>query len=57
MTTKTERDLNDGDKRIVHGVKGVKSTYFTRTFANAKAMDKWLDENEGNVEVYTIEKA
>lgn len=54
--SKMEKGLRDDMPRIVHGVKGVKSTKFTRKFPNAKAMDKWLDSDAGsNCEVHTIE--
>jgi hypothetical protein len=54
----TERGLEDHEPRIVSGVKGMKSTSFSKKFPHAKAMDKWMDSDDyGDHEVHRIEKA
>lgn len=53
---KTEANLQDHEARRVTGVKGVNSKRFERRFPNAAAQDRWLDANEGDVEVYSIER-
>lgn len=35
-----------------YGVKGMKSTPWRKTFKSREALVKWLEKNEGNVEVY-----
>lgn len=54
--TKIETGLSDNEARRVTGVKGVRSTPFSRTFRNAVAMERWLEKEAGNVEIYTIER-
>ena len=50
-----EKDMDDKKKVIVKGVKGMKSTPFTRTFRNMAAYDKWSDSEEaGNHEVHQV---
>jgi hypothetical protein len=44
--------MNDTKKIEAHGTKGVKSTAWRKTFANQAAFEKWLEANEGDVEVY-----
>lgn len=40
------------DKKIeAHGVKGMKSTPWRKIFKNQAAFEKWLDKQDGNVEV------
>ena len=51
-----EKNLEDHHPRIVSGVKGVKSTSFTKKFANHKAMEKWMDSDDGTHEIHRIEK-
>jgi hypothetical protein len=40
------------EKIEVYGVKGLKSSSFRKIFKNQAALEKWLDRNEGNVEIY-----
>jgi hypothetical protein len=35
-----------------YGVKGVKSTPWRKTFKSQEAFEKWLDAQDGNVEVF-----
>lgn len=58
MTTRIEADLQDSEARTVTGVRGARSKSFSRKFANAAAMDRWLDADDqaGDVEVYSIER-
>jgi hypothetical protein len=37
-----------------YGVKGLKSTLWRKTFKSQAAFQKWLEKNEGNVEVHGI---
>lgn len=37
-----------------HGVKGVKSKPWRKTFASQEEFEKWLEKNEGDVEVYAV---
>jgi hypothetical protein len=52
--TKIERDLEDHEPRIVSGVKGVKSTPFTKKFKNAAAQEKWENSPEFDHEIYQV---
>ena len=54
----TERGLEDHHPRIVHGVKGVKSTPFKKRFPHQAAQDKFFDhpDKEGNYEIHHVEK-
>jgi hypothetical protein len=55
--SKTEAGLKDNEPRKVSGVKGAKSTPFTKKFKNSAAMDKWMDSDEaGDYTVDTIER-
>ena len=36
----------------VHGVKGLQSKPFRKTFATPAAFDRWLDANAGDVEIH-----
>lgn len=53
---KHEAGISDKDPVKVSGVKGVKSTPFTKKFKNMAAYEKWLDANEDDVEVKQVEK-
>lgn len=54
---KIETNLQDNEPRTVYGVKGLKSKPLAKKFPNAAAMERWLDENEHDVTVYSIERA
>jgi hypothetical protein len=55
---KIEANLQDHEPRIVSGVKGLKSTPFTKRFRNQAAMERWLDsDNAGSYDIYQIERA
>lgn len=56
MTTRYEADLQDHEPRKVHGVRGLNCRPFTRTFKNWQAMDKWLQANSDDCEIYSIER-
>jgi hypothetical protein len=60
MLTETayEDDLEDTEPRKVTGVRGPKSTPFTKKFNNLKAMNKFFDhpDNEGNYEIHYVSK-
>lgn len=50
-----EKDMDDKKKVIVKGVKGMKSTPFTKTFRNMAAYDKWSDSDAaGDYEVKQV---
>jgi len=49
-----EKDLDPKAKIVVKGVQGMKSKPFVKKFANLNAADKWIDSNEGDIEVYQI---
>jgi hypothetical protein len=53
-----EVGLKDHEPRKVEGVRGPKSTPFTKKFNNLKAMNKFFDhpDNEGNYEIERISK-
>lgn len=40
-----------------HGIKGMNGTAWRKTFASQEAFEKWLDKNEGNVEVHGVREA
>ena len=46
----TENETNSAIE--AYGVKGMKSTPWRKTFKNQQAFERWLDANEGNVEVH-----
>lgn len=48
----TEDHKSDDTPIEVHGVMGNQSKPFRKKFKNQAAFEKWLDDNEGNVEVY-----
>ena len=37
-----------------YGVKGLKSISWRKVFKSQAAFEKWLDKNEGDVEVYGV---
>jgi hypothetical protein len=50
-----EKDMDEKKKVIVKGVKGMKSTPFTKTFRNMAAYDKWSDSDAaGDYEVQHV---
>ena len=49
-----ESDIDPNDKIIVKGVKGMNSKSFTKKFKNMKAADKWMDDNEDDIEVKQV---
>lgn len=53
---KIETNLQDSEPRTVYGVKGLKSRPLAKRFPNAATMDRWLDANERDVTVYSIER-
>lgn len=57
MTTRYEADLQDHEPRIVSGVRGVRSRFFNRRFKNATQMERWLDANGADCEIYEIRRA
>jgi hypothetical protein len=51
----TEADLDPNKKIVVQGVKGMKSTSFTKKFRNMKAFDKWADSDAaGDFEIQYV---
>jgi hypothetical protein len=48
---------NENGPVEAYGVKGVKSTPWRKVFRNQAAFEKWLDANEGNVEVHGTRQA
>ncbi len=54
MTTKYQVGLNDDEPRMVSGVKGAKSRSFLRRFSNAAAMNKWIEKQDGDIEIYEV---
>lgn len=47
------KDSDPNDKPFeAYGVKGMKSASWRKTFKNQQEFEKWLDKNEGDVEVY-----
>lgn len=55
--TKRREDTMSNGKIEVHGVKGMSSKPFRKTFASEAAMEKWLAKNDGDVEVHGIREA
>ncbi len=53
--TSRQSDLDPEKKVVVKGVKGMNSKSFTKTFRNMKSAEKWMDDNEGDVEIKQIE--
>lgn len=56
MRDATERGLEDDMPRVVHGVKGMKSTPFRKNFRNAREMDRWIETNGDDVTINAITK-
>lgn len=53
-----EADLQDYEARMVRDVRGLNSKYFTKQFANQRAMERWLEsETADDYEVYEIIRA
>lgn len=40
-----------------YGVKGMNSKPWRKTFSSQEAFEKWLDKNEGDVEVHGVREA
>jgi len=49
-----EDDIDPNKKVVVKGTKGMNSKSFTKKFRNMKAADKWMDDNEGDIEVKQV---
>lgn len=49
-----EKDLDENKPIVAKGVKGVKSTPFSKRFKNFAEYEKWLDKNEGDVDIYQV---
>ena len=47
---------SENDKIEAYGVKGMKSSPWRKVFKNQKEFDKWMEKNEGNVEVHGMRK-
>lgn len=54
--TSYEKDLEDHEPRVVSGVRGAKSTPFSKTFKNQAHFDQWFDKEGDNHEIHTIER-
>jgi hypothetical protein len=52
--TSYEDDIDPNKKIVVKGVKGMNSKSFTKKFRNMKAADKWMDDNEDDIEVKQV---
>lgn len=53
-----EQGLSDDEPRIVSGVRGMKSTPFSKRFKNSAEMERWMDSDDyDNVTVYQIERS
>lgn len=53
-----QEEEGDDDKAIeAHGVKGMKSAAWRKTFKNREALNKWLEKQDGNAEVHGTRKA
>lgn len=52
--TSYEDDIDPDEKIVVKGVRGVNSKPFTKKFRNMKAADKWMDDNEGDVDIQQV---
>lgn len=45
--------MNNPDPKIeIHGIKGMASKAFRKTFKNQAAFEAWYDKNEGDFEIY-----
>ena len=49
-----EKDLDPNAKVVVKGTKGMNSKSFTKKFKNMAAADKWMDDNEDDIEVQQV---
>jgi len=49
-----ESDIDPNAKIIVKGVKGMNSKKFTKKFKNMAAADKWMDDNEDDIDVHQV---
>lgn len=49
-------EANDSNAIEAHGVKGMKSTPWRKTFKSQEHFQKWLDKNEGDVKVHGTRK-
>ena len=49
-----EDDIDPNKKIVVKGTKGMNSKKFTKTFRNMKAADKWMDDNEDDIEIKQV---
>jgi hypothetical protein len=53
--TSYEKEIDPNKKIVVKGVKGMKSTPFTKKFKNMAAFEKWTDSDDfGNYEVHQV---
>ena len=49
-----ERDLDPNKKIVVKGNKGMNAKPFIKKFRNMKAADKWMDDNEDDIEIRQV---
>lgn len=55
--TSVQSDLKDHEPRTVSGVRGIKSTPFTKKFKSQAHQDKWVDSDDySNCDVHHIQK-
>jgi len=55
--TRVESGLKDNEPRVVTGLRGTKSRPFSKRFANAAAMERWMDSDEaGDVDIQEIKR-
>jgi len=52
--TSYEDDIDPNKKIVVKGTKGMNSKSFTKKFRNMKAADKWMDDNEDDIEIKQV---
>ena len=52
--TSYHKDMNDSKPVTVHGVKGVKSKPFKKTFKHMAHFDKWMESNGENVDIQYV---
>lgn len=52
-----ESDLQDDEPRNVYGARGMNSKKFVRKFRNSAAMNRWLEGEGADCEIYSIERA
>jgi hypothetical protein len=45
------KKASDDERVEAYGVKGMKSTPWRKVFKNQKALEAWMDKNDGDVEV------